>query len=32
MSAATSSLKTLREVIKRRSFDGAYYITGEDDY
>jgi DNA polymerase III subunit delta len=32
MSPATSSLKTLREVIKRRSFDGAYYITGEDDY
>jgi DNA polymerase-3 subunit delta len=32
MSSATSSLKTLREVIKRRSFDGAYYITGEDDY
>ncbi|HXQ77950.1 MAG TPA: DNA polymerase III subunit delta [Gemmatimonadaceae bacterium] len=30
--AANSSLKTLREVVKRRSFDGAYYITGEDDY
>lgn len=27
-----SSQKTLREAIKRRSFDGAYYITGEDDY
>lgn len=27
-----SSLKTLRETIKRRSFDGAYFITGEDDY
>ena len=27
-----SSLKTLRDVIKRRAFDGAYYITGEDDY
>jgi DNA polymerase III subunit delta len=27
-----SSLKTLREAIKRRSFDGAYYITGDDDY
>jgi DNA polymerase III subunit delta len=27
-----SSLKTLRDVIKRRSFDGAYYISGEDDY
>jgi DNA polymerase III subunit delta len=32
MSAATSSLKTLRDTIKRRSFDGAYYIVGEDDY
>jgi DNA polymerase-3 subunit delta len=27
-----SSLKTLRDAIKRRSFDGAYYILGEDDY
>ncbi len=27
-----SSLKTLRETIKRRSFDGAYFIMGEDDY
>jgi DNA polymerase-3 subunit delta len=27
-----SALKTLRETIKRRSFDGAYFITGEDDY
>jgi DNA polymerase-3 subunit delta len=27
-----SSLKTLRDIIKRRSFDGAYFITGEDDY
>jgi DNA polymerase III subunit delta len=27
-----SSLKTLREALKRRSFDGAYYITGEDEY
>jgi len=32
MSAANSSLKTLRDAIKRRSFDGAYYITGEDSY
>jgi DNA polymerase III subunit delta len=32
MPAAVSSLKTLRDAIKRRSFDGAYYITGEDDY
>ena len=30
MSAA--SHKALRDSIKRRSFDGAYYITGEDDY
>lgn len=30
--AATSSLKTLRDTLKRRSFDGAYYIVGEDDY
>ncbi|MFL5479401.1 MAG: DNA polymerase III subunit delta, partial [Gemmatimonadaceae bacterium] len=27
-----SSLKTLLDAIKRRSFDGAYYIIGEDDY
>ncbi|HST07049.1 MAG TPA: DNA polymerase III subunit delta [Gemmatimonadaceae bacterium] len=32
MSAAASSLKILRDTLKRRSFDGAYYITGEDDY
>jgi DNA polymerase-3 subunit delta len=29
---SVSSLKTLRDTIKRRSFDGAYYISGEDDY
>jgi DNA polymerase III subunit delta len=29
---SASSLKTLRDVIKRGSFDGAYFITGEDDY
>ena len=29
---SASSLKTLRDAIKRRSFDGAYYISGEDDY
>ena len=29
---AASSLKTLRDTIKRRSFDGAYYILGDDDY
>jgi DNA polymerase-3 subunit delta len=32
MAAANFSLKTLRDAIKRRSFDGAYYILGEDDY
>src|SRR6266550_1663410 len=29
---STSSLKTLRDAIKRRSFDGAYFVWGEDDY
>src|SRR4029077_14610613 len=29
---SASSLKTLRDVIKRQSFDAAYYIWGEDDY
>jgi len=29
---SVSSLKTLRDAIKRRAFDGAYYISGEDDY
>jgi DNA polymerase-3 subunit delta len=29
---SASSLKTLRDTLKRRSFDGAYYIVGEDDY
>lgn len=29
---SASSLKTLRDAIKRRSFDGAYYISGDDDY
>ncbi len=29
---SASSLKTLRDAIKRRSFDGAYFISGEDDY
>jgi DNA polymerase-3 subunit delta len=27
-----SSLKTIRDAIKRRLFDGAYYIWGEDEY
>jgi len=29
---SASSLKTLRDAIKRQSFDAAYYIWGEDDY
>ena len=29
---SASSLKTLRDIVKRRSFDGAYYISGDDDY
>lgn len=29
---SASSLKTLRDAIKHRSFDGTYFITGEDDY
>jgi len=29
---SASSLKTLRDAIKRRSFDGAYYISGHDEY
>jgi DNA polymerase-3 subunit delta len=29
---AASSLKILRDAIKRHSFEAVYYITGEDDY
>ncbi|MGH7650692.1 MAG: DNA polymerase III subunit delta [Gemmatimonadaceae bacterium] len=29
---AASSLRTLRDAIKRQSFDGAYLISGDDDY
>jgi DNA polymerase-3 subunit delta len=29
---SASSLKTLRDAIKRRSFESAYYISGEDEY
>jgi DNA polymerase-3 subunit delta len=29
---SASSLKTLREALKRRSFDGVYYVIGEDEY
>jgi DNA polymerase-3 subunit delta len=30
--SATSALKTLRDALKRGTFDGAYYICGEDDF
>lgn len=30
--SATAALKTLRDALKRGSFDGAYYICGEDDF
>lgn len=29
---AASSLRTLRDAIKRQSFDGAYFVSGDDDY
>ena len=29
---SASALKTLRDAIKRRSFDGAYYVFGDDEY
>jgi len=29
---ALSSLKVLRDAVKRRAFEAAYYISGEDDY
>ncbi|MGH7603707.1 MAG: DNA polymerase III subunit delta [Gemmatimonadaceae bacterium] len=29
---AASSLRTLRDAIKRQSFDGAYFISGDDEY
>ena len=29
---SVSSFKPLRDAIKRRSFDGAYYIIGDDEY
>ena len=29
---SASSLKTLRDAIKRRVFDAAYYIVGDDEY
>jgi len=30
--SANNALKTLRDAIKRGTFDGAYYICGEDDF
>ena len=30
--SATAALKTLRDTLKRGTFDGAYYIHGEDDF
>lgn len=30
--SATQALKTLRDAIKKETFDGAYYVCGEDDF
>ena len=30
--SATQALKTLRDALKRGTFDGAYYVSGEDDF
>ena len=30
--SANTALKTLRDALKRGSFDGAYYVYGEDDF
>ncbi|HEX6576162.1 MAG TPA: DNA polymerase III subunit delta [Gemmatimonadaceae bacterium] len=30
--SANTALKTLRDALKRPTFDGAYYICGEDDF
>ena len=30
--SATQALKTLRDALKRGSFDAAYYVCGEDDF
>jgi DNA polymerase III subunit delta len=30
--SANTALKTLRDAIKRETFDGAYYVHGEDDF
>ena len=30
--SANTALKTLRDSLKRGTFDGAYYVSGEDDF
>jgi DNA polymerase III subunit delta len=30
--ATDSALKTLRDAVKKRQFDGAYYVYGDDEY
>src|SRR5665213_2090822 len=30
--ASDSALKTLREAVKTRRFDGAYYVYGDDEF
>jgi DNA polymerase-3 subunit delta len=30
--ASDAALKTLRDAVKRRHFDGAYYVYGDDEY
>ncbi len=30
--ATDAALKTLRDAVKKRQFDGAYYVYGDDDY
>jgi DNA polymerase-3 subunit delta len=30
--ATDAALKTLRDAVKRRQFDGAYYVYGDDEY
>jgi DNA polymerase-3 subunit delta len=30
--ATDTALKTLRDAVKRRQFDGAYYVYGDDEY
>jgi DNA polymerase-3 subunit delta len=30
--ATDAALKTLRDAVKKRQFDGAYYVYGDDEY